>query len=331
MTASFSLSSNFIVSAVFLINIGVLLTGSKVSHAQNPNDNELSVYSYASQVNDVDSVNSHWFETEGGVVLIDAQRLLPEAERALAHLKASTDKPLTTIIITHAHTDHYGGLPVWKAAFPEAQVYTDKTTLASIRNDERGFIRMRNQRHGYRFATHEALREAIAEAKTVTDGDRVNVGDETLLFTVVGPSEAESTVLVTVDDKSTGFVGDLINQGAPAVPFENLDNWFLHLDLITQQFDMNDQLYQGHGPAPVTIADVEEQRRFLQTLQEEVVTALKGNKILTAAEVEQIVFNLEAEWPFYEGVAGNTRQQVLQFAAQRVAQQLGGRIKEETN
>ncbi len=313
-----------------VVGLITVLTFSKTSHAKD-SKSDFKVYSYASQVNDVDSVNSHWFETQEGIVLIDAQRLLPEAERALAHLKASTDKPVTTIIITHAHTDHYGGLPVWKTAFPKAQVYTDKITLASIRNDERGFIDMRRERHGERFATHETLTESVAEAKTVADGDQVDVGDDTLLFTVVGPSEAESTVMVTVEDKNTGFIGDLINEGAPAVPFENLDNWFSQLDLISEQFDSDDQLYQGHGPAPVAVADVEEQRRFLQTLKNEVVAAFERDEVLTAAEVEQIVFNLEAGWPFYQGVAGNTRQQVLGFAAQQVARQLGGHVEEETN
>ena len=96
---------------------------------------EFVVHSYASQVKDVDSVNSHWFETAGGVVLIDTQRILPEAERALEHLRASTDQDVTAIVVTHAHTDHYGGLPVWVEAFPEATIYTDETTLASIRTD----------------------------------------------------------------------------------------------------------------------------------------------------------------------------------------------------
>lgn len=112
------------------------------------------------------------------------------------------------------------------------------------------------------------------------------MGDETLIFTVVGPSEAESTLIVTVDDKNIAFIGDLINEGAPAVPFESINNWFSHLDLLTERFDSDYQLYQGHGPAPVMIAAAEEQRRFLQTLKNGVVTALEGDKTLTVNEVE---------------------------------------------
>ncbi|MBE9048121.1 MBL fold metallo-hydrolase [Pleurocapsales cyanobacterium LEGE 10410] len=141
--------------SIFAITI-TIITVSTIVVASEP----LKVWSYASQVNDVDAVNSHWFETSEGVVAIDAQRLLPEAERALEHLRRTIDAPVTAMVITHAHTDHYGGLPVWKTAFPHARIFTDETTLQSIRTDGRGFIAARKERHGDRFANHDDLKAA---------------------------------------------------------------------------------------------------------------------------------------------------------------------------
>ncbi len=158
----------------------------------------VEVHSYASQVNDVDSVNSHWFETGEGVVLIDAQRLLPEAERMLDHLRSTTDSPIVAVIVTHAHTDLYGGLPAVLDAFPEARVLTDATTLQSLREDGRGYIDMRNERHGERFASRERLTAAASDAEVVEQDQEMSFGDETLRFHVVGPSEAEATLMVDV-------------------------------------------------------------------------------------------------------------------------------------
>ncbi|MEM1049736.1 MAG: MBL fold metallo-hydrolase [Pseudomonadota bacterium] len=284
---------------------------------------EIRVNTYASQVNDVDSANNHWFETESGVVLIDAQRLLPEAERALRHLRATTSRPVVAIVITHAHTDHYGGLPVWTDAFPEARVITDATTLQSIRTDGRGFIAMRNQRHGDRFATRERLTKAVEAAEVVDVGDVLEIGGATLSFDVFGPSEAEATLLVTIEDANIAFVGDLINVGAPAVPFENVDNWLAQLDTLAARYGAADRLHIGHGPSPVRVGEIAEQRRFLNALRGAVVAGLENDNVLDAAEIDRIVFDLEAAWPFLQGVAGNTRREVLAFAAERVALQLG--------
>ncbi|MCG8691215.1 MAG: MBL fold metallo-hydrolase, partial [Minwuiales bacterium] len=67
------------------------------------------VRSFAAQPKLVDTTNTHWLETEQGIVVIDTQRVFPEAERAIRHIRRS-DKPVLGIFITHAHTDHYGGL-----------------------------------------------------------------------------------------------------------------------------------------------------------------------------------------------------------------------------
>src|SRR5436305_14562109 len=56
-------------------------------------------------------VNSYLVEAADGVVLVDAN-LLQSDVRALAARIAALHKPLLGVFVTHAHPDHFNGLPL---------------------------------------------------------------------------------------------------------------------------------------------------------------------------------------------------------------------------
>jgi glyoxylase-like metal-dependent hydrolase (beta-lactamase superfamily II) len=78
------------------------------------------------------SVNSTLIYGEKEAILIDPQFLLSEAHRVVAGL-LETKKNLTTIYVTHPHSDHYFGLAVLKQAFPEAKIVALPETVAGIK------------------------------------------------------------------------------------------------------------------------------------------------------------------------------------------------------
>ena len=65
-------------------------------------------------------VNAYLVEEEDGLTLIDT--MIPRSSKAILAAAEKTGKPITTILLTHAHGDHVGSLDELHAALPEAAV-----------------------------------------------------------------------------------------------------------------------------------------------------------------------------------------------------------------
>lgn len=65
-------------------------------------------------------VNAYLVEEEDGLTLVDA--MLPRSSKAILAAAAEIGKPITTLLLTHAHSDHIGALDELHAALPEAAV-----------------------------------------------------------------------------------------------------------------------------------------------------------------------------------------------------------------
>ncbi|WP_324727738.1 MBL fold metallo-hydrolase [Lysinibacillus fusiformis] len=66
-------------------------------------------------------VNCYFVEEQHELTLIDAA--LPYSAKSIMDLAKTIGKPITKIIITHAHNDHIGALDTIKEEIPDCQVY----------------------------------------------------------------------------------------------------------------------------------------------------------------------------------------------------------------
>ncbi|RCX12814.1 glyoxylase-like metal-dependent hydrolase (beta-lactamase superfamily II) [Fontibacillus phaseoli] len=78
-------------------------------------------------------VNCYLIEEEEGVTLIDAA--LPYSVKGILRAVATTAKPLTRIILTHAHDDHVGALDAIKGKYPNIQVYISERDARLLEGD----------------------------------------------------------------------------------------------------------------------------------------------------------------------------------------------------
>lgn len=67
------------------------------------------------------TVNSFIFSNGQSLIVMDVQRKTYEAERLVEAIKRK-NLPLTHILISHGHTDHFTGMPLFRTEFPDAQI-----------------------------------------------------------------------------------------------------------------------------------------------------------------------------------------------------------------
>jgi len=84
-------------------------------------------------------MNCYLVEEDNELTLVDAA--MPFAVKAILQAAESIGKPLTRIVLTHAHGDHIGALDGLKQALPQAKVYIsrrDAKLLAGNKELEQG-------------------------------------------------------------------------------------------------------------------------------------------------------------------------------------------------
>lgn len=73
--------------------------------------------------------NSYYFEAAGQRLVLDCgMHPKQEGEEALPNFRVLDERPLDAIIVSHAHLDHIGTLPVLMRRQPDAQIFMTETT-----------------------------------------------------------------------------------------------------------------------------------------------------------------------------------------------------------
>ncbi|PEA53901.1 MBL fold metallo-hydrolase [Bacillus pseudomycoides] len=78
-------------------------------------------------------VNCYFVEEEDGLTLIDAA--LPYSAKGILQAAEKIGKPITNIVLTHAHDDHIGALDALKEVLPDVPVYISKRDARLLEGD----------------------------------------------------------------------------------------------------------------------------------------------------------------------------------------------------
>jgi Metallo-beta-lactamase superfamily len=123
----------------------------------------VKIHSYLSPA-DGFQVNTQMIEGPTAVVIFDGQLLLPYADEVASYVQ-TLGKPVDRIILSHAHTDHWGGLQILTERFPAARVFALDGIADQVR--ARGPARLDGLRRTY---GDKAATKVTVPTETMTEG-----------------------------------------------------------------------------------------------------------------------------------------------------------------
>lgn len=249
-----------------LTGIALLFLGTALSLAARAGEMHVDVYKGGFA-----SVNSFIFSNGTSLVVLDVQRKATEA-RKLADLVRAKHLPLTHILISHGHTDHFTGMAVFREQFPEAKIVVANE---AIKKDVKAYAIYMNSggETGAEPALDPALRPRTADNPTGFDYENTigvlpspeltMVGGGTLEITTdYRPAEANHMATVYSKDLNALFLADFgYNQVhlwmGDDITLERVATWRSELLRIKATYAARaPTVYPGHGdPTDMTIFD----------------------------------------------------------------------------
>lgn len=209
--------------------------------------------------------------TDDGVIIVDTLGSPSLAALFLSKLRAITDKPVTTVILTHYHADHIYGLQVFKdlgaTVIGPAGAWDYLDSPAALeRLDER------------RLSLDPWVNDAtrLVPPDEIVDGTRsLSTGDVTLTLHYLGSAHSDGDLSVLVQPDQVLLSGDIIFEGRlPWVGDADTAHWLEVLQHLQQTGPT--ALVPGHGPiASDPTASVDLTVRYLQFLRDTMGSAVE--------------------------------------------------------
>jgi glyoxylase-like metal-dependent hydrolase (beta-lactamase superfamily II) len=199
----------------------------------------VKIHSYLSPADGL-QVNTQMIEGPNAVVIFDCQLLLPYAVEVASYVQ-TLGKPIDRIVVSHAHTDHWGGLQILTERFPDARVFALDGIADQIR--ARGPARLDGLRRRY---GGRAAAKVSVPTETISEGPQ-RIDGVTYDFRRFVDAESDLQLAVLLPEQKVLMAFDLVfspNQHA-FTGANHFDHWLIVLESL-QALQGYDRIIIGH-------------------------------------------------------------------------------------
>jgi glyoxylase-like metal-dependent hydrolase (beta-lactamase superfamily II) len=193
---------------------------------------------------------------ESETILFDVFQLRSEATQ-LAEMIAQTGKTLKTVMISHAHPDHFMGLDAITERFPHAQIVSTPNVVADIRENGPWMFSLLQGKLGPEGPTKLVIPEALAEPALCIEGAKLDIVE-------FGEGESRHIACLYIPDAKALLSADMVyNTAHLYLQEQRLESWLARLDEL-EAFARNrvSTIYPGHG-APADLSIISQTRAYL--------------------------------------------------------------------
>lgn len=148
--------------------------------------------------------------TAAGVVVVDPGSSKASGEMVLRQIRKLTQKPVSHVLSTHIHGDHWLGNHAFAEAFPNAayMVHPEMIKQAKAGEAERWVNMVARLTNGMTKETR-----AVIPDKAVDDSYQFNTGGMTFRIFAPGKAHSGTDIMIQVVEESVVFLGDNVLNG----------------------------------------------------------------------------------------------------------------------
>lgn len=198
----------------------------------------------ASSENEGFNSNAGFVVTDSGVVVIDALGTPALGNALLGAIRKVTDKPVTRVIVTHYHADHFYGLKALKDA--GAQVWAHRAALEYLDSGEAE--KRREQRAKDLFPWVDESMRFVRADRWLDADTSFTLGGVRFDVYWFGPAHSPEDLVIAVPGEGVIFCGDLFFTGR--IPYVGEADSKAWLERIGRLIELKPRLMvPGHGEA----------------------------------------------------------------------------------